>query len=180
MSLSTAVQTLRTSVADLNAAVSELVMIVHEDRPTGSDLAMVDHLAEVVSELQAGVVAASSTLAALTDPRQLPERLPLIDRELDSASVRYWRDLRGYEPTVELRRSARGRGGEWRTWPGSVQASVMQCEEPLVAASSAVRAAWREIGELLTLYLPVPYAAPSPASSLQAPAEADSSLPKRN
>jgi hypothetical protein len=176
MSLSTAVQDLRTSVADLNGVVAELVMIVHEDRPSGSDLALVDHLAEVVSELQAGVVGASSTLSALTDPRQLPDRLPMIDEQLGASADHYWRDLRGYEAVAELRRSAQGRGGEWRTWPGSVQASVQRCDAPLAAVTAALRAAWREVGELLVLCLPV---SPSATTASQPSAQAVRLVPKR-
>jgi hypothetical protein len=164
MSLSTALHTMRDKVAALNSTVAELVMIVHEDRPTDSELAVVDHLGEVVSELQAGVVEASTELAAIVDTKHLPERLPAIDNALSDCALRYWRDLRRYEARAELRRSARSRGVEWRTWQGSLEASELRCEEPLTGALATVRASWREIGELLCLYLPAPTPVASSAS----------------
>jgi hypothetical protein len=175
MSLSTALHTMRDRVAALNSTVAELVMIVYEDRPTDSELAVVDHLGEVVSELQAGVIGASTELAAVVDTRQLPERLPSIDKALSECALRYWRDLRSYEARAELRRSGRSRGVEWRTWQGSLEASELRCEKPLAGALATVRASWREIGELLSLYLPrVPGA---PSASPPTPAGGTNSLP---
>jgi hypothetical protein len=37
-----------------------------------------------------------------------------------------------------------------------VEASERRCEEPLTRVSAALGAAWREISELLCLYLPTP------------------------
>jgi hypothetical protein len=165
MSLSTALRTMRDSFAALNSALAELVMIVHEDRPVGSELAVVDDLAEVVSELQACVVEASTELAAVADTRQLPERLPSIEEALSGCALRYWRDLRSYRALAELRRPARSRGVEWWTWQESLEATELRCEEPLVDAIATVRASWREIGELLCLYM----TAPSPSASFTAP-----------
>ena len=65
MTMSAALQDLRTSTSRLSEAVTELVMIAHEDRPEGSETAAVDAFAEQVSELQASVVLAVHELARI-------------------------------------------------------------------------------------------------------------------
>ena len=167
MSLGTAQNNLRETVASLGSSVAELMMTVLEDRPPDSELAVVDHLTELVSELQAAIVDADCELASVADPRVLPERMPAVDRAVAAAHLRYWRDLRSHQAVAELRRSARGRGQEWRTWQVSVEESERRCEEPLSRAQAAVSAAWQEVAELLCLYLPTP-ASPRPASGASA------------
>lgn len=154
MSLTTALDDMRSANAALSGAVAELAMTVLEDRPIASEVAVVDNLGELVSELQASVVEAHEELQRVTDVRQLPVRLPQIDLSVAAFSTRYWRDLRAHAPLAELRATARGRGIEWRTWQRSVEQSQLRCEPHLYRAVASVRAAWREVGELLSLYLP--------------------------
>jgi hypothetical protein len=150
--------------SELSSVVCELVMIVVEDRPRSSDLAMVDDLTETVTELQGAVAEASEAISGVPDPRNLPETLPPVADALQAAQLRYWRDLRSYECIAELRRAARGRGSEWASWHRSVEASAQRCEQPLARAASALSAGWQEIAELLTLYLPAVSSAPEPAT----------------
>jgi hypothetical protein len=154
MSLRTALDNMRSANASLNEAVAELAMTVLEDRPIPSEVAAIDNLVEVVSELQASVAEAEDQLRAVEDVRQLPVRLPEIDDAVAACSVRYWRDLRSHGPLSELRVTARRRGIEWRTWQSSVEQSQLRCEAPLLRSAASVRAAWQEVGELLSLYLP--------------------------
>jgi hypothetical protein len=154
MSLTTALDDMRSATAALGGAVAELAMTVLEDRPAASDTAVVDNLGELVSELQGSVVEAQSELALVTDVRQLPVRLPHIDRAVAACSTRYWRDLRAHAPLARLRATARSRGIEWRTWQRSVEQSQLRCEPYVDRADAAVRSAWGEVGELLSLYIP--------------------------
>jgi hypothetical protein len=107
-----------------------------------------------VSELQASVIETGTQLLRVTDVRQLPTRLTLIDRAVAASITRYWRDLRSHEPVAELRAAARSRGVEWRTWQSSVEKSQLRCEADIDRSAAAVRAAWQEVGELLSLYIP--------------------------
>lgn len=154
MSLGTALSDLRVAEAILRDAVQELVMTVHEDRPRGSEIAAIDHLAEVVSEFQGSVMQAGQELDSIGNARGLPARLPAVDAALNAAQARYWRDLRAHAPVTELRLVSRGRGEEWRTWQISLELTQLRCEVPLVRAAETVRLAWREVGELLVLHLP--------------------------
>jgi hypothetical protein len=124
------------AVDDLWAAVGELVLIALEDAPSPSDLVVVDDLVDTVSGLQ-GDVAACRDLAMLAE----------LQHQLTGASLRYWRGIRAYEPTAQLRSAVRRRGGEWTAWLGSVQESAVRCEAPLRAAESACHAAWAELTE---------------------------------
>ena len=171
MSLGSALSDLRDASAGLDQAVSELVMIVHEDRPAQSQIAMIDHLAEVVSELQGAAVQAAQRVAAISEPRLLAGELWYVDEAVADCAETYWRDLRAFAPVQELRRTAYARGLEWRTWEGSIELSLLRCETPLLHTTNAVRAAWQEVGELLTHYLPhyLPHPPDPAAGASQAP-----------
>lgn len=148
MTLITAEQTLIRAVEQLWQAVCELVLIVHEDRPHDADLAVVDDLAEQVSELQ-GEVAAARQLLRAAEGRMVAElvpSLPQVGAQLDAAGRRYWRWLRSHAPVAELRRTARrNRGCELVGWQQSVEASAERCEEPLAACAAAMHACWQEV-----------------------------------
>src|SRR4051794_30116805 len=110
MTIAHALQDLRGSTARLSEAVTELVMIAHEDRPTGSETAAADHLAEQVSELQSSVMLATQELAGIDGPGPLADRIAVVDSAIAAAALRYWRDLRSYDATAAMRQAAR-RGG---------------------------------------------------------------------
>jgi hypothetical protein len=133
---------LTVAVEGLWQAVSELALIVHEDRPTATDLAAVDDLAERVSELQGDVAEARALLS--NDGAFVPS-LPRFAAHLDAAQLRYWRDLRSFPAVSALRQAARRQGGELLAWWGSVEASAARCEEPFAATASALNACWQEI-----------------------------------
>lgn len=156
MSMASAIAELKARSAEVAEAVTELVVVVHEDRPASSQIAVVDHLAEVVSELQATAVEVTQIVGGLSEPRQLPAQLEHVDRARATCAVTYWRDLRSYAPIHELRLSASRRDREWRSWERSVEVSLLRCESPITRLGDAIRAAWQEVGELLTHYLPPP------------------------
>jgi hypothetical protein len=162
--MASALADLRKAATGLGQTVTELVMIVIEDRPSLKVNAFADDLAETVSELQAGAVLAEQRIVAIRDPRRLPDQLWSIDEAVAGCAGTYWRDLRSFTPVRELRRTAANRGNEWRAWQHSVELSLLRCETPLLHATDAVRAAWQEIGELLANYLPTS-PAPETASS---------------
>jgi hypothetical protein len=130
------------AVEGLWQAVSELALIVHEDRPGHADLAAVDDLGERVSELQ-GEVAAARVL--VRDGDLLVARLPQVAAHLDAALLRYWRDLRSYSAVWALRQAAHRQGGELPAWEATVQASAARCEEPFAAIAATLNTCWQEI-----------------------------------
>lgn len=170
MSLGSVVIDLHNVTSALDQAVGELVMIVHEDRPAGSEVAIVDHLAETVSELQSSAVLAARRVADVRSSRALPSHLPYVDEAVAGCSTTYWRDLRSFEALHDLRRTASRRGVEWRTWQQSIELSLLRCEAPILQATRTVRSAWQEVGELLTHYLTpsVEAAAPGAGTDEQA------------
>jgi hypothetical protein len=183
MSMRTALAELQRANTELQQTIAELVMTVHEDRPRECDVAAIDDLAEIVSEVQAAAAEAGAAISAVADVRDLPLSLPRIDSATAHGARRYWRDLRSYSAVSRLRTTARGRGIEWRTWQSSVEQSELRCEAPMERSADSVRSAWREIGELLTLYLPsTPGDSPVPdpsEHSAQASASATSMSARR-
>jgi hypothetical protein len=142
MTLPATLAQLTVAVEGLWQSVSELVLIVHEDRPAATDLAAVDDLAERVSELQGDIAEARSLLR---DGDTLVPRLPRLAAHLDAASLRYWRDLRSFPSVASLRQATRRRGGELPAWEASVEASAARCEEPFAVTVSTLNACWHEI-----------------------------------
>jgi hypothetical protein len=142
MTLPEAHARLAVAVEDLWQAVSELVLIVHEDRPGDVDLAAVDDLGERVSELQGEVAAAR---ALLRDGDMLVPRLPRFAAHLDAALLRYWRELRSYPAVSALRQAVGRQGGELPAWEGTVEASAARCEEPFAVVAATLNACWQEI-----------------------------------
>jgi hypothetical protein len=134
------------AVHDLWAAVGELVLIALEDTPSPSDLVVVDDLVDAVSGLQGDVAACQDLLAPISLTLSM-QTMAALQHQLAAASFRYWRGIRAYEPTAQLRSAARRRGGEWTAWLGSVQESAARCEAPLWAAESACNSAWVELTE---------------------------------
>ena len=163
MTISHALQDLRDSTSRLSEAVTELVMIAHEDRPQGSETAAVDAFAEQVSELQSSVVLAVHELARIEGPARLADRMAFVDRAIATASLRYWRDLRAYDATAAMRQAARRGGPDWRAWQVSIEQSQQRCEQPLIDATSGSRAVWLELAELVSLWLS--HAPPTPPPS---------------
>jgi len=133
---------LTAAVENLWQAVSELVLIAHEDLPGDADLAAVDDLSERVSELQGEVAAAR---ALLQNGDLLVSRLPPFAAHLDAALLRYWRDLRSYPAVSALRQAVRRQGAELAAWEGIVEASAARCEEPFAVVAATLNACWQEI-----------------------------------
>jgi hypothetical protein len=156
MTVSHALQDLRESTSRLSDAVTELVMIAHEDRPSGSETAAVDAFAEQVSELQASVVLAVHELARADGTVRIADRMAFVDRAISDAALRYWRDLRSYEATLAMRQAARRGGQDWRAWQVSIEQSQQRCEQPLVDATAGAREVWLELAELVSIWLSHP------------------------
>lgn len=174
MTIAHALQDLRASTSRLSEAVTELVMIAHEDRPDGSETAAVDHFAEQVSELQSSVVIAHHELSRIDGPKRLADRMGLVDEAIAAAALLYWRDLRSYDATSAMRQAARRGGQDWRSWQVSIEQSQHRCEQPLLDATTGARAVWVELAELVSLWLahppPVPVPDPSPTTDAGVPA----------
>jgi hypothetical protein len=152
--MTTALEELRSANTELQQTIAELMMTVFEDRPHGSEVAAVDDLAEIISELQASAARAGGELEAIMDSRELPAAMPRVGAATSECALRYWRDLRSHTAVSRLRATARGRGTEWTTWQRSLEDSELRCEAALLQTVEAVHLSWREIGELLCLYLP--------------------------
>ena len=165
MSMTSALDELRTANTELQRTIGELMMTALEDRPRGSDIAAIDDLVETVSELQASAAQARSHLDAVEEPRHLPAAMPHVGSATAECALRYWRDLRAHAAISRLRRTARGRGTEWVTWQRSLEDSELRCETALLRSVECVDLAWREIGELLCLYLPHVTDSPTQASA---------------
>ena len=138
---------LHRAVRDLWTAVAELVLSTNDDQPEESDLAALEHVAQLAVEIQARLAEALAGLAGapLASSEDALRELFDLERLLRQASLIYWRDLRAHGPVSQLRGSTRRRGGAWPSWWSGVEQSLERCEEPLVAAGRAVSTTWHEL-----------------------------------
>lgn len=172
MSMTTALDELRMVNTDLQRTIAELMMTALDDRPCDSEIAAVDDLVETISELQACAAQVGTDLMSIADSRELPAAMPRIGAATAECALRYWRDLRSHDAISRMRTTGRGRGMEWAAWQRSLEHSEMRCETPILRSIESVELAWREIGELLCLYLPAttehPAQAPASANMMSA------------
>lgn len=140
---------LAAAVDGLWGAVCELALVVLEDQPEAEGLAVTDQLVETVSEVQGAVAEARLRLAVCSSPDRpaVAELAPAV-AALRSASVRYWRDVRGHEAVAALRAGTRQRGGEWLAWRRSAELSALRCAEPMDDVAAALDACWQEVCRL--------------------------------
>ena len=154
MTIAGAQSQLHRQLEGLWEAVTELVVTVHEDRPRDARAAMVvDDLADTVSELQGDVHHALDRLRRARSRTELAGLLPDVNRAIDRARTRYWRDLRGHRPVSGLRRAAGTHGEAWRAWQHSVERAEGRCEEPFVLVDAALLASVAEVSQLVALGL---------------------------
>jgi len=147
--------TLRLAQAELSSAVErlwsvvgDLVLITLEDQPEGEAPAAFDDLVNEVSEIQASVAAARTTMRA-GDDEALGYRLAETGAQLDVARTRYWRSFRSYEAGVVHHLAARRAARQWPGWWDSVERSASACEGPFEDATAAMHACWREVCQLV-------------------------------
>lgn len=141
---SSALERLREATGRLLEAVTELVMLAHEDRPPGNPAAAVDQFVDHLSELRSSVAAADLGARTLDLSSPRVEEIARVDESLADASLRYWRDLRSDASTDRMRRQARTGGAEWRAWQASLDSALDRCEDPLIETLASVRNLWSE------------------------------------
>lgn len=153
MTMASAQIQLQRQLEGLWEAVTELAVTVLEDQPADARTALVDDLADTVSDLQGDVHHALDRLRGSRSRLALAELLPDIGCTVDRARTRYWRDLRGYRPVAALRGAALAHGSDWRAWQRSVERAQGRIEEPLVRVDSALQAGVAEVSQLVALGL---------------------------
>lgn len=159
MSLGTQLRTLARRLVDLRRSVTELRLTAVEDRPVDPDIALVDRIENVVTDLQSAVEGAASaaasavprTASGAVDTEVVGAALVRCQAYLDKARRALWRDLLSYDSVLSLRTVGREHGGEWSGWTSAVEDALARCEPALDAAGAALDAAWRDVAERASL-----------------------------
>jgi hypothetical protein len=140
MSLASETTALHGALRKLRQSWRELAVTVTEDRP--GDLAAADGFAEQVTD-GLGEIEAALAGFAVADPRGLAD----VAAALGALRGRYAGRMRGYAPTVALRRALAPHGNGWRAWYQAVDTGLDRCEQPLREAEEALLRCWREVLE---------------------------------
>jgi hypothetical protein len=143
VSLPMQLRTLARRLVDLRRSVAELRLTAVEDRPVDPDIALVDRIEDVVTDLQSAVEGAASAAAAAVpraagnsiDTEAAGAALSRCQVYLDKARRALWRDLLSYDSVLSLRTVGREHG----------------CEPALDAAGAALDATWRDLAERASL-----------------------------
>ena len=155
MSLAIQLRTLTRRLVDLRRSITELRLTAVEDRPVDPDIALVDRIEDVVTDLQSAVEGAAGAAASAmprsasgaADTETAGTALVRCQAYLDRARRSLWRDLLSYDSVLSLRTVGREHGGEWSAWTSAVEDALARCEPTLDAASAALDATWRELAE---------------------------------
>lgn len=150
MTVQSAIDLLRGSLAALLETVRELALAV-DDGPDGpSEPAIVDAMrnwvADMEGDLEETAEQAQSALAndAAIDVRGTGLSLATC-HACFNAAIRRFRSGLGLPATiVELQQIAAERAGSWARWTGIVQQAVERCELAALDTSDALLACWRE------------------------------------
>ena len=152
MSLEGALVSLRHSIAGLQEVVSDLRVIVTEDKPARGGVVLVDQLDNVVTELSSALEEADAKAAEalqLVEPGgsldHVRGALHHIHGLLNTFAVQYVAELASHGPVSQLLLMGRERGREWREWTREVKTAIERCVTPMKTASAAVLECWSEL-----------------------------------
>jgi hypothetical protein len=149
MTVQSAIDLLRASLATLLETVHELALAV-DDVPAGpSEPAILDAmrnwLADVEGDLQEAFEQATSfTSDDSFDVRGSGRRLATCHVHFNAALRRFRSGLGSPASAAELQQVAAERAGSWRPWSRVVQQAVERCELRALDAGDALLACWRE------------------------------------
>jgi hypothetical protein len=151
MGLEAAFQRLQVELTQLREALSELRVTVMEDCPLDSEVALVDHFADSVTDLLGLVEEAleaigSAALVQGPSGRAGATRAALLltHRRMHRLLQDYRNKLAAYDHIYSLGQLGRERGGEWRSWCNVVKEAIERCATPLDAVHAAIRDCWEQ------------------------------------
>jgi hypothetical protein len=136
MTVQSAIDLLRGSLATLIETVRELELTVDDVPEDPSEPAIIDALRNWIADLDGdlqGALAHASTRAPATS-----------HAHFNAACRRLRAGLGSPVAMAELQRLAAGRAGAWRRWSGVMQQGVDRCELQTLDAADALLACWRE------------------------------------
>ena len=150
MTIQSAIDLLRATLASLIESVRELALAV-DDVPEEADApAIVDALrnwaADVEGDLEetAGAAQRTSANEETVDVRGTGRQLAQCHASLNAATRRFRSGLALPSTIVELQQIAAERAGSWERWSGIVQQAVERCDLAALDAADALLACWRE------------------------------------
>jgi hypothetical protein len=138
----------------MRTAMGDLSVCVRVDRPTGSDVAFVETLADRTEDVSALVgEAADSAAIAYETSKHPPDAdsarlaLGLCQDRFNAVARRFASELAAYEVVTDLARAAQERGGEWPGWVTSVREGLARCQALVDEVNQALLACWEDLAE---------------------------------
>jgi hypothetical protein len=138
----------------MRTAMEDLSVCVRVDRPSGSDVAFLDTLADRTEDLSAllGEAADSAAIGHQASKHPLdPDRarlaLGLCQDRFNALARRFASELATYDIVTDLAGAADERGGEWPGWVASVREELRRCQTLIDDVNQALLACWEDVAE---------------------------------
>ncbi len=156
MSLEAAFESLRRTLANLQEAVSALLVTIAEDKPARGAAVLVDQLDNLVTDMSGALEEADSRVAEVLEIRKLNGPLDETQRALRDVhalmnrfTAFYTGELAAHDHIAKLLEMGRERGREWCEWSQVVKIAIERCAGPMKAAGDALVECWSELADRL-------------------------------
>jgi len=153
MALETTFRTLTIQIRKLCDTLSAVLLTVG-DRPTDRGAALVDGLENTLLDLlglaehaRQAARSADKAVSVRMDIDRARRALAKCQESFHQVEQQFLNQLVSYEKLKDLASLGRERGGEWKSWAGSMKDAIEQTRHPIEECSKALAASWQELAE---------------------------------
>jgi len=153
MALETTFRTLHLQIRKLCDTLSAVLLTVG-DKPTDRGAALADGLENTLLDMlglaedaRKAARVAERVVAARMDMNRARRALTKCQESFHQVEQQFLNQLISYEKLKDLAGLGRERGGEWKSWAGSMKDAIEQARQPIEESNLALAAGWQELVE---------------------------------
>lgn len=153
MALETTFRMLTVKLRRLHGILKAVVLTVG-DQPTQRGTVLADELENALldmmgrlEEARTAAWAAEKAVALPVDIDRARRALAICQEGFHRVETKFAEQLVCYERLRDLNSLGRERGGEWKSWAGSMKNAIEECRAPLEKVRKALAGCWQELVE---------------------------------
>jgi hypothetical protein len=153
MALETTFRTLTIQIRKLCDTLNAVLLTVG-DKPTDRGAALADGLENTLLDMlglaehaRQAARTADKAVSARMDNDRARRALAKCQENFHQVEQQFLNQLVSYEKLKDLASLGRERGGEWKSWAGSMKDAIEQARHPIEESSKALAACWQELVE---------------------------------
>lgn len=153
MALEATFRTLTVQIRKLCDTLSAVLLTVG-DKPTDRGAALVDGLENTLLDMlglaehaRQAARLADKAVSSRMDMDRARRALARCHENFHQVEQQFLNQLVSYEKLKDLAGLGRERGGEWKSWAGSMKDAIEQARHPIEESSKALAACWQELVE---------------------------------